>query len=415
MRRVIGWTLVLLLAAAFLGIAHAVGAGQAPKRWPGLNSGLAQPEVLAKADLQYYWRLKVPLKRSESLRRLWRLDENLYCLTTRNRLIALDAMRGLFKWSIDVAKPAAGVYAPCHADEVRLPAGGGITAILDPPDLSEVKPFNAVIVHTIGYALVIDRDTGRQARKLDFKFVANTPASSDGTHLYIGSLKGWYHAVRLSDGLKEWTKATGGMMSAKPVVHKQSLYVGSRDTKFYCVRTASREKPHLWTRKTDGPLTANFVVDARGCFVPAQDGRLYAYDNLTGVNVWTFRTRGSLRTPVQVGAISAFQYAEKDRLYAINLANGRKRWDLPAGRAVLAAIKPHVYVLTDKRTLLAVHETLGKVEASIPMRGMHLFVPNATSSAVYGGTVFGDVFCIAPKSLGHITPDMLKDKPKPTP
>lgn len=60
MRRVIGWTLALLGALTFLGIAHAVGAGQAPKRWPGLNSGLAQPEALAKADLQYYSHSRCP-------------------------------------------------------------------------------------------------------------------------------------------------------------------------------------------------------------------------------------------------------------------------------------------------------------------------------------------------------------------
>jgi len=371
------------------------------------------PEVLAKAGLHYYWRAELPLQRDqgEQVVRLWRLDENVYALTNRNRLIALNAVNGRLRWFYTVAKPSQKVFAPCHADHVLIPKGpaGGIRALLNPPEVSSLKPFDGVIINTLGYALLIDRKTGRLSRKLHFNFAANSPGSSDGTLFYVGSVKGWYHAVRLSDGLVQWTMSTGDMISARPVVFNRRLYVASQDHRFYAINPELQSNRRLWAQTTDGPITADFVVDNRGCFVPSQDYKLYAYDLLTGVPLWVFRTEGPLRAPVQVGQRSCFQYAENDRFYAIDIGSGRKRWELADGRVVLAAVPPHVFVLTDRRRLRMVHEALGKTELILPMTGFDLFVPNATKDLIIAGTRDGQVACIRPLDASKLTEPMLKD------
>jgi len=402
----------------FLGIGAGVGIvlavlagcqGRSSDPWAQTVS----PEVLAKAGLHYYWQAELPLEhdRGEQVRRLWRLDENVYALTNQNRLIAVSAVSGRLRWFYTVAKPSQKVFAPCHADHVLIPkaSAGGIRALLNPPEVSALSAFDGVIINTLGYALLIDRKTGRLSRKIHFKFAANSPGSSDGTLFYVGSVKGWYRALRLSDGLVQWTMSTGDMISARPRVFNRRLYVASQDHRFYAVNPELQSNRRLWAQTTDGPITADFVVDSRGCFVPSQDYKLYAYDLLTGLPLWVFRTEGPLRAAVQVGQRSCFQYAENDRFYAIDVATGRKRWELADGRVVLAAVSPHVFVLTDRRRLRMVHESLGKTELELPMTGYDLFVPNASKDLIIVGNREGLVACIRPVDAEKLTEPMLKD------
>lgn len=372
-------------------------------------AGVVAPSVLESASLKYYWRFKIDLDDGETIRQIWRLDGNLYALTSAHQLIALDAARGLYKWSHPVGSQAQKIFAPCHADGVLVPETGGIAVLLDPPLESLLKPFNAVIINTLSYALLINRDTGKLVRKLDFDFAANTPGACDGVHFYVASAKGWYHAVRLAEGLRKWTMSTADIITARPRVFNRRLYVASQDGKFYAINPADEQDRHLWTQLTDAPLSAGFVAERRGCFVPSQDCRLYVYDNLTGVELWKFTAQGPLRQAVQVGRETVFQFADRDRFYAIALANGRKRWDSPDGRIVLAAAKPYVFVLTAGRRLLLVHEMLGKVHKSLPMTGLDLFIPNAAKSVIYAATTDGKFVCIRPISAGHLTPKVLKD------
>ncbi len=376
-------------------------------------SGIIAPAVLAEGSLHYYWRCRIGLEDDEAVRQIWRLDENLYALTSANRFIVLDAAKGTYKWSYPAGDRAQKVFAPCHADDVIVPKTTGIAELVRPDQKNRMKPFNAVIINTVSYALLINRDTGDLVRKLDFKFVANTPGSSDGTYFYVASVKGWYFAVRLSEGLCQWAMATADMITARPMVFGDRLYVASQDGEFYAINPGRARDRHAWTQLTDAALSADFSVDARGCFVPSQDNRLYAYDNFTGTELWRFVTEGPLRDPVQVGLQTIFQYARRDRFYAIDLASGRKRWDLADGRTVLALAKidktPYAMILTDDRQLLLVHEILGEVEKSFPMTGLDLFVANAVKPVVYAATTDGKFVCITPESVKHLTPEMLKD------
>ncbi len=375
--------------------------------------GLVAPAVLAEGSLRYYWQCKVDLEDDEAVRQIWRLDENLYALTSANRLIALDASQGTYKWSYPVGNRVQKVFAPCHADNVSVPKTTGIAELTTPDPKNRLEPFNAVIINTVGYALLINRTTGELVRKLDFEFVANTPGSSDGIHFYVASVKGWYYAIRISEGLCQWTMAAGDVITATPKVFNNRIYVASQDGKFYAVSPSKEKDRHEWTQLTDAALSADFSIDERGCFVPSQDYRLYAYDNLTGAELWKFVTEGPLRQPVQVGRQTVFQYAWRDHFYAIDPANGRERWKLPDGRTVLSLAKidnqPYVMVLTADRQLLMVHEILGKVEKSFPMTGLDLFVANAAKPAVYAATTDGKFVCITPKSVEHLTSQMLKD------
>ncbi len=392
------------LVLALLGGCHFAG-GPVSANTPGIVA----PEVLAKASLKYYWQWQVRLGAGEKLQRIWRLDENLYALTNRNRLIAIDAARGEYKWDVDVARPGERVFGICHADNVKLPAIGGIKIILDPPDPALLTPIDCVVVNTLTYMMLINRTTGETLRQHEFTFACNSPGASDGVYFFVGAASGRYHPVRLVDGLTPWVGGTKDMITAAPMWWKRVLYVASRDGRLYAVDPYKHTNRRIWTGKADGPLSTNFHADGEGVFIGSEDYNLYAYDPIEGMQLWVFPTQGSLRVPMQVGKRTIYQWADRDRFYAVNTKNGEKRWEMRDGRIAMAVIKPYAYILTWDRQLKIIHESTGKEEMVLPMNGLDLFVPNANKPVLYVATAEGRFACITAASRQRITAKDLRD------
>jgi len=392
-----------VLAAA---IVSAVLAGCA--RQPALRH--LDPDVLAKAGLQYYWKSSLKLPPDESIERLILLDENIYCLTDRHRLIAVDAAVGTFRWWRQVAGPTETVFRPTHAENVRMPEKlAGIRDILSPEETADVKTFDAVLINTVDYVLVLDRKTGKVYRKIDFAFAANGAGACDGVSFYVGSTRGWYHAIRLREAVEEWWLSADALVAA-PVEHfGNSVYVADTAGSVIATQTGHRGKK-LWVRRLTGAVTAPFHVDRRGCFVPCDDNRLYALDRLTGRPLWDlpFVARGPLSDAVQVSDNTVFQLARGDKFYAVNLTTGRPRWSRPDGRTVLGVFDGEVFLLNNAETLLIIDEMLGAVRTSLPMTGWDLFARNTSAPALYVATRSGELACIRKLSAGRLTAEMMK-------
>ena len=370
--------------------------------------GVVHPDVLAKADLQYYWAIRVALDPGERIVKLHRLDEHLYCLTDRNRMIAVDAQRGLPKWSVEVGPLDESVFRPAHCDEARVPTKVvGIAEMLHPGRSAPIEPFDAVFVNTVHYVLILRRTDGRIMRKIPFGFASDSAGCADPDMYYVGGIDGKFHGFSLREAIHIWSLAAEKAITVPMVRVASNIYAASRDGNLYCARAARIRRQH-WRQKMMGPVTAAFHVDTRGCFVPCEDGRLYAFDALSGQNLWDpFVCQGPLQRPVQVAKNTIFQYAKDDKFYAINLANGKPRWSLPQARKVLAVLKGDAYLLDARRTLLVVDEMLGKVKTSLPMTGFGLFLGNTTAPGIYTATADGRLFCIRHKSAGYLSIEML--------
>ena len=140
---------------------------------------------VGNAGLQYYWKcdeLSQLLDDGEKVARTYVIDENLYCLTNMNRLMAIDAARGVLRWSrwVHVAKPGKEVFDPVHVKTEKI--------TYTPPTRKEVlegkvekgrkvKAFDAVIISTRVNALLIDRTSGQVLRDIRFNFTAAASAT----------------------------------------------------------------------------------------------------------------------------------------------------------------------------------------------------------------------------------------------
>ena len=159
-------------------LASLVGCGGGPRAQWELAVTSAE---LAEVGLDYLWQNKVPLDGNEQVTRIWHLDENVYCLTSINRVLVFNALTGEFRWSESLGHSNQTVFAPSHADRAPLPEALRPKAAAEQETASGA--FDLVIFNTVTYALVFHRSSGELLERLDFaqaKFAANTPTVCDG-------------------------------------------------------------------------------------------------------------------------------------------------------------------------------------------------------------------------------------------
>lgn len=413
MRSLVKLALVFAVAAGLCGCPKATGLAVDSTR-------VTPPDVLTKAGLKYYWVGRVPLEVGETVREIYRLDENVYCMTNLNRLIAVDAITGISKWSYPLADPKETVFAPVHADSVMITETlSGVSERLDLSKVPGLAPMKAVMANTLSYLVVLDRSNGRAYRKpheMAFHgFVANDGGATDGLSFFVGSPDGQYEAVTLQDGLIVWTRTTTSHkepISAPIAYYGSKVYVANEAGGLFCT-SAGRLGQEQWSAQFDGAVTGAMYVDSRGCFVPCWDHRIYALQPISGEKLWEpFICDGALQEGIQVGEKSIFQYAHRDKFYVVDVATGRLRWTLAQARQILAASGGDVYLRDDRNNLIIADEMLGTRKASLPLVGQTLFVSNPTVAAIYAGNPDGRLFCITPTDVEHLTVEMLtKGKP----
>ncbi|MFP3938046.1 MAG: PQQ-binding-like beta-propeller repeat protein [Phycisphaerae bacterium] len=398
---------VLVGITVMIGLVSLAGCGaNGDDMWDGFT----HPDVLAESDLQYYWDIQLPLEGDETIERLFLLDERVYAISSDNRMFALDAARGLWDWTRQIAPPDDTVFRPVHADGMKLPAEPlGVMEIMHRSDVEMLEPVDAVLVNSLHRLLVINRRDGSVLRDIELGFAANNGGDTDGQRYYVGDTRGWYHCIRLAPAVQAWTLTTEDMLSAPVVAHGDAVFVGGEDGKFYSA-AAGNERELLWSRTTTGPITAPFVVDDRGCFVPSEDNRLYAFDSLTGGSLWEvpFVCEGPLRDGIQVGENTIFQYAERDRFYAIKLTDGSSRWSLPEGRRVLSLTDGEVYLIDATGRLQVRDEITGELRDSVELRGFSVFADNVSTPAIYAATPDGRITCIRDTDAGYLTVEDLR-------
>jgi len=382
---------------------------------PSIYRGVIPPEALAEVDLQYYWEIDLgPDDGGEKITSIWLLDEKLYCLTDRNRLVAVDAATGVRKWSYEITrKPTDTVFLPpAHFDDIHVSRKThGIPEMMGWKEPPLEPPFDAVMLNTVYHMVMLDRVTGAEWRHVPLKFPANCGGCSDGRYYFTGATGGRYHAIALNEAIEAWSLSTDSMITSPPAYHNGRLFVASEDHHLYSAEVGTRGK-QVWRQTLDASVVGQLHVDSRGCFVPCLDNRLYAFDAMSGTTLWDpFVCAGPLSQGVQAGEDTLFQYADRDGLYAINVANGRKRWHMPSAKPSLVAgiIGGMAYVRdTDADELRIVDELLGTITHTIDVDRDVLFARNALMPAVYIATPDGRVFCIRLKSAGRLTEEMLR-------
>jgi outer membrane protein assembly factor BamB len=391
----------------------------APPR--GAQASLPNAQTLAKANLQYYWKMErkdLALLEDESISIVYKLDENLYAITDHDRLICIDKDRGLFKWSYAIRTYGQRIFRPSESVKQitlsRRPPS--TTQIVDKAAYDEPTKYRAVVINTTTHLYVLDRDNGDLIRDIKLPFAAATGTATDGTYTFIATAEGNYCAILLNEAAPIWSLGTNSSIDVSPVVAAGLVFVGGTDGVIRTARIGPEEHPE-WHANLGSPINGPLTVSDKVCLVPCDDYRLYAFLPTTGVPMWKqpFIARDKIHDPPQLGDSTVFQYVRGDKFYAINLTSGMKRWESDTAMAVLALrmdkMDNNVYLLSKGNYLEVADEILGTVKEKLPLNGLDLYVANTNSPAIYVGNHNGFLACIRLLSAGYIKPSDLPPPP----
>lgn len=123
---------------------------------------------------------------------------------------------------------------------------------------------------------------GRVAWRAFLKGSGRGTPAVDGDLLLVPGQDGVLYALDRRSGRRRWTFATGGEILARPLPHDGRIYVGSGDTRFYCLDRRGRE---LWRQEIGHPVYSAAAVAADRIVVAANNGHIYAF-NAAGEKLW---------------------------------------------------------------------------------------------------------------------------------
>jgi outer membrane protein assembly factor BamB len=159
----------------FCGAANCVAVG-------GGSRHLVWPKLLEAADLKILWENKLPMKKTESLERLFIIDNRIYVLSDRNYMVCLNREKGNVIFSRSVANAGLPVVGlELYKDELFSIVGN---------KLVEINP---------------EFGTERSVKRLEFGVVC--PAARNSLYFYIAGSDRRMHALRAEDKVKVFEAA----------------------------------------------------------------------------------------------------------------------------------------------------------------------------------------------------------------
>ena len=189
--------------------------------------------------------------------------------------------------------------------------------------------------------------------------VLSSPAVVDG-RVYVGSADSKVYCLNVSTGSLIWSYATGNWLDvSSPAVVDGKVYIGSMDRKVYCLNVSTGSL--IWNYTTGGYVDSSPAVVDGKVFIGSQDGTFYALNASTGSLIWSYTiyVRGSpavVDGKVYVGASGG--------VYALNASTGSLIWSYTPGAGANsspAVVDGKVYIGSSNHNVCALNASTGSL------------------------------------------------------
>ncbi len=374
------------------------------------NAQMVSDEALGRLDLRSAWTIDLPLDGGEEVTRTVALDDNLYVLTSSNRVYAVHLHTGILRWASDVSSANDQVRGPTHSDHYAVFTTPGAVRMLDRrTGLIPSEPR-----HLSGVVVEIKHDTaevnlgevhGLKGGEILNVYMANEYGDREGdpvARIQLGVVENRYSKGRITS-LNPSIKPLAGYKveadldmpleevklpfaaSSPAVANATHLFVGAANQRFYCVDIhrdvtnwqlltpntvtsppildgknlliagqdglvtccTQAEKAKNWTFTTEGPIFAGMVLDGDRLFVASSDRSLYCLHRLTGKRLWRERFGSQLNTAPNVSDGRVYLQVPDAGLYVLDATNGTQLWKRPQGGRFLLQLERDVILLSD--------------------------------------------------------------------
>jgi outer membrane protein assembly factor BamB len=182
---------------------------------------------------------------------------------------------------------------------------------------------------------------------------------------------------------------------ASPAVYADTLYTGSARGWFYALRASDG---HVRWRKQLGAVACAPLVDRGMLYVGTNDGYLVALDAQTGQEKWRYQSRGPIgQTPASTRDMIVFSN-EADQVVAVDAINGKFKWQYKGetpeeytlrGHAGVSVDGDLIYTGMSNGSLIALRRDTGSLAWSTSLKAdADRFMDVDATPLVMGDTVY---------------------------
>ena len=331
---------------------------------------LVSPELLKQAELEILWENKLPIKRGESLERLFILGNRIYGLSDQNFMVSLNREKGNVIFSRSIAEtgfPVVGLGL--YKDELFSVAGN---------KLVEINP---------------ESGTERSAKRLGFGVTC--PAARNSSYFYVGGTDRRMHVLRSEDKVQVFEVAAESDSMITSIVADENSVVFATDDGNVISITPDKSK-RLWQFDAAGGIAWPIVRDEESLFAASGDTNVYRLNARTGKFVWKYQTGAKLEKGPQVTQGVVYQYVRDEGLVAIDKESKKLLWQMAEGVDLLAEADGKAYVITKVGTLVVMDNKKAKQLYLVDFAGVSRYATNVVDSRIYIADKSGRIACLKP-------------------
>ncbi len=359
-------TLILLMGGLVFAIASSSFSAEA-------DSLPVSPELLKHAGLKIVWEGKLPMRNSESLRRLFFIGDKLYGLSNKNYMTSMDISTGKTVFATQVAPKGVTIGRMILHEGVLLTAHGGSVVMIDPKSGDRLR-----------------------TSRMDYDVVC--PPGANSSFLYLSGDDNRLHVLRAEDRVEIFEVADDNQSKITSILADDSSVIFATDAGNVVSMLPDRAK-RLWKFDAADSIVGSMVRDGSSLFFASNDTNVYRL-NITGSGnrafVWKHQVPGIPENEPRVTRSVVYQAVRGKGVVAIEISSARQLWILPDGAEFLAERGNLAYVLTHHNTLAVMDNGAGRKLYEVNFAAVSMSAPNVIDSNIYVGGESGWVMCLQP-------------------
>lgn len=368
-RRLVFLLVSLLLIWGLAGCLWRRAASQEPVWQPG-SDWLVPQQILRDAELERVWETKLPIKRTETLERLFIFGDRLYALSDQSFLVCLDRQTGRVVFSRSVG-------------QVGFPVVG-------------LEVYRQQLFSVIGARLVeIDAGSGTQRSAVPLGYDVSCPAARNASFFYIGGADRRLHTLRADDKVQVFEAAAQNDSMISSIIADEKFVVFATDGG-NCISIKPDRAKLLWQFDAQGAIVRPIARDTYSLYFACEDTNLYKLNIFTGGFVWKYQAGAMLERGPRIGERIVYQYAHNRGLAAIDKDSGAVLWRLAGGLDLVTEAGAKAYVITTDGDLVVVDNDKAKQLYKVDLSGVSKYAVNTTDSKIYIAGEDGRIACLEP-------------------
>ncbi len=339
-------------------------------------SYLVSPVLLKEADLSLQWQTGLPIKKGESVDRIFVFDEYVYVLSTDNYLMCIDREKARMRFGLYLAPRGLPVSKPKYY--------GGRLWFTIGSELVIVEPFSGVIaekkkIGSTGCASVCNIDRNQ-------------------THLFTAGSNRRISAINLDGYWNEFQVSADDDSSIISLVAEEDVIYFATEAG-HITALSSKSPERLWQFEILGKIEAPILKDGQSIYVSSLNADIYKLYAVTGQMQWTlpFKAGAPLKQSGLAGREVLYQYAEAMGMYAINKDSGKMVWHLESGKGIMTETGSKAYVFAEPGVLIIMDNTTGKDICTVNFAEVTDYSTNLKDTDIYISDEAGRLAAIGTK------------------